>query len=104
MFPAPLSIASILILIYLYARTPLTLVIGPLDDVLGGKEPLAPATRELLSMVRRHANRLLGMVNKVRKVPFHTSFKSGLITMLHDLSYSISPRSKDGARRFASTR
>ncbi|KAM0747651.1 hypothetical protein T439DRAFT_93583 [Meredithblackwellia eburnea MCA 4105] len=47
-------------------RTPLTLVLGPLEDILSGKEHRIDGnTREMLSIVKRHANRLLGMVNKL---------------------------------------
>ncbi|KAI5479085.1 hypothetical protein MNV49_004083 [Pseudohyphozyma bogoriensis] len=45
-------------------RTPLSLILGPLSDVLDDKE-LAPANRERLAVVKRHANRLLTMVNKL---------------------------------------
>lgn len=46
-------------------RTPLTLVLGPLDDVVAEKSRLAPAQYEKLRLVQRHANRLLTMVNKL---------------------------------------
>ncbi|HEX2644123.1 MAG TPA: GAF domain-containing sensor histidine kinase, partial [Thermoanaerobaculia bacterium] len=55
-------------------RTPLTLMLGPLDDLLSGTEPggiggeggagaLAPESREMLTLVRRNGQRLLKLVN-----------------------------------------
>lgn len=51
-------------------RTPLTLILGPLDDVIGSKDAmgrgaLTKANRERLTVVKRHANRLVSMVNKL---------------------------------------
>ncbi|BGP42546.1 hypothetical protein JCM10450v2_006649 [Rhodotorula kratochvilovae] len=48
-------------------RTPLTLILGPLDDLLTGseKDKLDRNQREKLTLVQRHANRLLTMVNKL---------------------------------------
>ncbi|KAK4701056.1 cysteine-dependent adenosine diphosphate thiazole synthase, partial [Phenoliferia sp. Uapishka_3] len=48
-------------------RTPLTLILGPLDDILSRKEILPSEVQGQLDMVSRNANRLLSMVNKVRK-------------------------------------
>jgi len=45
-------------------RTPLTLMLGPLDDVLARpEEEMAPGDRELLAIVRRNGQRLLKLVN-----------------------------------------
>ncbi|HEX9000903.1 MAG TPA: ATP-binding protein, partial [Blastocatellia bacterium] len=45
-------------------RTPLTLMLGPLDDVLASPEArLQPDIRESLSVVRRNGQRLLKLVN-----------------------------------------
>ncbi|GAA5867623.1 hypothetical protein JCM3774_001533 [Rhodotorula dairenensis] len=48
-------------------RTPLTLILGPLEDILSGpdKDKLDKKQREKLTIVNRHANRLLSMVNKL---------------------------------------
>jgi signal transduction histidine kinase len=47
-------------------RTPLTLILGPLDDVLSTrKDNLLREDRERLNTVNRHAKRLLTMVNKL---------------------------------------
>ncbi|KAI5477386.1 hypothetical protein MNV49_006453 [Pseudohyphozyma bogoriensis] len=45
-------------------RTPLSLILGPLGDVLEDKD-LAPVNRDRLAVVKKHANRLLAMVNKL---------------------------------------
>jgi len=45
-------------------RTPLTLMLAPLDDILAGSVGEAPAAaRELLTIVRRNGERLLKLVN-----------------------------------------
>jgi len=45
-------------------RTPLTLMLGPLEDLLAeGTAPLAPADRERLEVAHRNALRLLKLVN-----------------------------------------
>jgi signal transduction histidine kinase len=45
-------------------RTPLTLMLGPLDDLLSRPEgEIPPADREMLSIVRRNGQRLLKLVN-----------------------------------------
>ncbi|NRQ33914.1 SpoIIE family protein phosphatase [Nonomuraea sp. NN258] len=44
-------------------RTPLTLMLGPLDDVLADPAGPRPADRELVEMSRRNALRLLKLVN-----------------------------------------
>lgn len=49
---------------FLFFRTALTLVLGPLDDVLSNRELPAEA-KQKLTVVQRHANRLLTMVNKL---------------------------------------
>ncbi|KAK4047297.1 hypothetical protein OIV83_005475 [Microbotryomycetes sp. JL201] len=46
-------------------RTPLTLILGPLEDVINSKDPAQADNREKLKLVQRHANRLLGLVNKL---------------------------------------
>jgi PAS domain S-box-containing protein len=44
-------------------RTPLTLLLGPLEDTLAKGEELSPADRETLSVAHRNAMRLLRLVN-----------------------------------------
>jgi len=44
-------------------RTPLTLLMGPLDDLLAGPEPLTEAQREALLLGRRNAMRMRRLVN-----------------------------------------
>ncbi len=44
-------------------RTPLTLLLGPLEEILSGTEPLSTDQRERLEMVRRNGLRLLKLVN-----------------------------------------
>jgi PAS domain S-box-containing protein len=45
-------------------RTPLTLMLGPLEEVLAGpEEQVPPAVRALLSVAHRNAQRLLRLVN-----------------------------------------
>jgi signal transduction histidine kinase len=46
-------------------RTPLTLMLGPLDDVLAQADALPEPAREALEVARRNALRLLRMVNTV---------------------------------------
>jgi len=47
-------------------RTPLTLMLGPLEDALGDlREPLGPAQRERLILMQRNAARLLKLVNSL---------------------------------------
>jgi signal transduction histidine kinase/CheY-like chemotaxis protein len=47
-------------------RTPLTLTLGPLSQILTGKwGPLAPAIRERLEVVERNQERLLGLINQI---------------------------------------
>jgi len=44
-------------------RTPLTLMLGPLEDLLGAGPDLSPSTREQLALVHRNGVRLLKLVN-----------------------------------------
>ena len=44
-------------------RTPLTLMLGPLEDTLSSSRGLAPADREQLATVQRNSLRLLKLVN-----------------------------------------
>jgi signal transduction histidine kinase len=43
-------------------RTPLTLMLGPLEEMLHGSDSLAPAHRNDLELIRRNARRLLRLV------------------------------------------
>ncbi len=44
-------------------RTPLTLMMGPLEDALSGPEGLSPAIRDSLKLAQRNSLRLLKLVN-----------------------------------------
>ena len=44
-------------------RTPLTLMMGPLEDALAGRDDLSPAIRESLKLAQRNSLRLLKLVN-----------------------------------------
>ena len=47
-------------------RTPLTLTIGPLDDLRAGLHgPLSPAAEEQVDLARRNAGRVLGLINEI---------------------------------------
>ena len=46
-------------------RTPLTLMLGPLQDMLDGADALPPDSRELLTVVQRNGQRLLKLVNSL---------------------------------------
>jgi PAS domain S-box-containing protein len=46
-------------------RTPLTLMLGPLEDMLGDVATLSPDRREALAVVHRNALRLLRLVNSL---------------------------------------
>ncbi len=46
-------------------RTPLTLMLGPLEDAMGAPEPISPGQRERLEMAHRNALRLLRLVNSL---------------------------------------
>ena len=46
-------------------RTPLTLMLGPLEDVLGGGDALDRSTRDQLEVAHRNALRLLKLVNNL---------------------------------------
>jgi PAS domain S-box-containing protein len=46
-------------------RTPLTLMLGPLEDALGVGEPMSAAQRERLEIAHRNALRLLRLVNSL---------------------------------------
>ncbi len=49
-------------------RTPLTLMLGPLEDTLASAEPMAPGHRERLELAHRNALRLLRLVNSLLDV------------------------------------
>jgi GAF domain-containing protein len=46
-------------------RTPLTLMLGPIEDLLRGDDALVPRQVEQLTMVRRNSQRLLKLVNSL---------------------------------------
>ena len=46
-------------------RTPLTLMLGPIDELLRGDDALVPRQVEQLTMVRRNSQRLLKLVNSL---------------------------------------
>ena len=48
-------------------RTPLTLIGGPLDEVLEKEDNLSTESRSLLQMVQRNAKEMLNMLNKMLK-------------------------------------
>ena len=50
-------------------RTPLTLTLGPLDDVLAGEQgPVSEAARSSLALARRSAGRVLDLINQMLDV------------------------------------
>ena len=48
-------------------RTPLTLIGGPIDEVLEKEDNLSTESRSLLQMVQRNAKEMLYMLNKMLK-------------------------------------
>lgn len=46
-------------------RTPLTLILGPLDDLLSSKDAVPSAVKSQLKIVNRNAHRLLRLVNSL---------------------------------------
>jgi len=46
-------------------RTPLTLMLGPLEDAIAAGEPVSPSQRERLEIAHRNAMRLLRLVNSL---------------------------------------
>ena len=46
-------------------RTPLTLMLGPIDELLRGQETLTPSQVEQLTFVRRNSQRLMKLVNSL---------------------------------------
>jgi diguanylate cyclase (GGDEF)-like protein len=47
-------------------RTPLTLIVGPLETILSGKfGPLGQSLKEQLGLIQRNASRLLGLINQL---------------------------------------
>ena len=62
-------------------RTPLTLMLGPLEDLVLGDEVLDPSVRERIEMVQRNGNRLLRLVNSLLDIArieagrVHTKFE-----------------------------
>ncbi len=67
-------------------RTPLTLTLGPLDDLLGEPHGALPApVTEQLQMVRRNARRLLGLINELLDVAKLEAGRMVLQKQRHDL-------------------
>lgn len=69
-------------------RTPVSLIMGPLEKVLESKEKFSPRVREDLMILDRNARRLLSLVNQLldfRKVENHsliTAFRNENVTAL----------------------
>ena len=60
-------------------RTPLTLTMGPLDDLRAGLHgPLSPAVAEQVDLARRNAWRVLGLINEILEL---ARAESGLLTL-----------------------
>ena len=55
-------------------RTPLTLIGGPISQVLANEPGLTKQSRELLQIVERNANEMLEMINKVLKFDNNSNF------------------------------
>ncbi|MEM8558491.1 MAG: ATP-binding protein [Bacteroidota bacterium] len=67
-------------------RTPLTLTIGPLDDVREGTYgAVTPAMDEQLALARRNAERVLGLINQILDVARVTSGHTALNAQAVDL-------------------
>jgi signal transduction histidine kinase len=62
-------------------RTPLTLMLGPLEDALAKRDSRSPADRETLNMVHRNALRLLRLVNTLLDF---SSIESGRIQAVYE--------------------
>jgi signal transduction histidine kinase len=68
-------------------RTPLTLMLGPLEDALSDlREPLGPAQRERLILMQRNAARLLRLVNALLDFSRLEARKSQVFLQPTDLS------------------
>lgn len=78
-------------------KTPLTLILGPVEDLLSGKN-LSPAAEKPLRMVRRNTHRLLELIDqlmdfrKIQKGFFKSTPVSGaLIPFLDEIFQTFSP-------------
>jgi signal transduction histidine kinase len=61
-------------------RTPLTLTMGPLDDLSAGLHgPLSPEVAEHVDLARRNAGRVLGLINEILEL---ARAESGRVTLL----------------------
>jgi ligand-binding sensor domain-containing protein/signal transduction histidine kinase/DNA-binding response OmpR family regulator len=79
-------------------RTPLTLIKGPLEMLLKGKEKFDPETKENLLIMERNSNRLINLSNqlldfrKAEKQDFSLSFVStDICSLVKDLHYRFQP-------------
>lgn len=71
-------------------RTPLTLILGPLGDALGGRHgPLSPALATALEAVRSSARRLLGMVGELLDLSRLSAGRFVLHAAEHDLAAQL---------------
>ncbi|WP_196139209.1 hybrid sensor histidine kinase/response regulator transcription factor [Aliikangiella sp. G2MR2-5] len=67
-------------------RTPLTMNIGPLEDMLSGKYgEFEPGTQKVLEVMHRNAKRLLGFINELLEVAKLSSSQVSLNVQKHDL-------------------
>ncbi len=89
-------------------RTPLTLISGPIDQLLGSSdEPLPPAQRKQLEMVRRNATRLRRLVDAILDF---SRFEGGqlapklepvdLASLTRELAAAFAPAMKAGGLAF----
>jgi len=78
-------------------RTPLTLTIGPLEDVLGGRHgKIGDAMRDALAMARRNAGQILELIGQLLEVNRLESGEGRLTLSRTDLN----AQTQDIARRF----
>lgn len=87
-------------------RTPITLILGPVDDLLDMRK-LDSAGREHLKLIRRNAQRLLRLVNQLmdfRKLESGSMklcpVKMNVVAFLHDLALSFDELAQQRQIRF----
>lgn len=66
-------------------RTPLTLILAPLEKVIHGEEPLSPSIKKLLTRNHSHASQLLKLVNQLLDISKLESGKMMISGTIGDL-------------------